>query len=74
MEMRYTARFTRIPSGFMGQLVEWPQVITEGKDIENCRAMIEDAVREMVLVYKEMGKPIPEPNDPAIYQPISFNA
>jgi len=27
----------------MGQLVEWPEVITEGKDIDECRAMLKDA-------------------------------
>ena len=24
----YTARYTKIASGYMGQLVEWPEVIT----------------------------------------------
>ena len=27
----YTAVFTPIASGFMGELEEWPAVITEGK-------------------------------------------
>ena len=26
----YTAKYTKIRSGYMGQLVEWPEVITEG--------------------------------------------
>ena len=26
----YTAKYTRIPAGYMGQLIEWPEVITEG--------------------------------------------
>ena len=26
----YTAKYVRIPSGYMGQLVDWPEVITEG--------------------------------------------
>ena len=28
----YTAKYTKIASGYMGQLVEWPEVITEGKE------------------------------------------
>ena len=73
-KQQYTARFTAIPSGMMGQLVEWPEVITEGKDIADCREMLADALREMVLAYQEMGKAIPEPRDPAVYEPISVRA
>ena len=43
----------------MGQLVEWPEVITEGKTIEECRADLRDALREMILAYKQQGKEIP---------------
>jgi predicted RNase H-like HicB family nuclease len=43
----------------MGQLAEWPEVITEGETLEDCRVMIEDALREMVEAYKELGKEIP---------------
>jgi len=43
----------------MGQLVEWPEVVTEGKDIEECRAMLRDALHEMVLAYNQLGKEIP---------------
>ncbi len=27
----------------MGQLIEWPEVVTEGKDIEECCAMLREA-------------------------------
>ena len=43
----------------MGQLVEWPEVITEGKDIEECRALMRDALREMILAYNQQQKEIP---------------
>lgn len=43
----------------MGQLIEWPEVITEGKDIEECRVMLRDALNEMVLAYMEQRKEIP---------------
>jgi predicted RNase H-like HicB family nuclease len=57
--INYTAKYTKITSGYMGQLVEWPEVVTEGKDLEDCRAMLRDALNEMVLAYKELGKEVP---------------
>ena len=43
----------------MCQLVEWPEVITEGKDIVECREMLRDALGEMVLAYKRQKREIP---------------
>ena len=57
--INYTAKYTKIDSGYMGQLVEWPEVLTEGKDLEECRAMLRDALNEMILAYRELGKEIP---------------
>ncbi len=47
MVRSYTAKYTKISSGYMGQLVEWPEVVTEGKTIEECREMLRDALQEM---------------------------
>lgn len=55
----YTARYTKLDSGYMGQLIEWPEVITEGRTLEECREMLEDALHEMVLAYREQNKEIP---------------
>ncbi len=55
----FTARYTRIENGYMGQLVEWPEVVTEGSNIEDCRNMLEDALQEMVLAYHEQSREIP---------------
>jgi predicted RNase H-like HicB family nuclease len=63
MDRSYTAKYSKIDSGYMGQLVEWPEVVTEGGDIEECRAMLRDALREMILAYQELGKEIPVGND-----------
>ena len=52
----YTAKYTKIPSGYLGQLVEWPEVVTEGKTLEECREMLKDALQEMVLTYRQQGK------------------
>jgi hypothetical protein len=29
----YPAKYTRFPCGYMGQFLEWPEVVTEGADI-----------------------------------------
>jgi predicted RNase H-like HicB family nuclease len=55
----YTAKYTKIDSGYMGQLVEWPEVITEGKTIEECREMLQDALHEMIIAYHQQEKEIP---------------
>ncbi len=59
MTRSYTAKYTKISSGYMGQLVEWPEVVTEGKTIEECREMLRDALREMIEAYKQQGREIP---------------
>jgi predicted RNase H-like HicB family nuclease len=55
----YTAKYTKTESGYMGQLVEWPEVVTEGKTLEECRELLKDALREMILAYRQQGKEIP---------------
>ena len=65
--MAYTAIYRKIPSGYLGQLVEWPQVITEGKDLDECRRMLKDALREMTAAHKDDGTEIP---GPVLYESI----
>jgi len=60
--VNYTAKYTKIDSGYIGQLVEWPEVVTESKDLEECRTMLRDALHEMVLAYDQLGKEIPVGN------------
>ena len=55
----YTAKYTKIGSGYMGQLVEWPEVITEGRTLEEWREMLKDALHEMILAYREQDREIP---------------
>ena len=59
MLRHYTAIYTPIESGYMGQLAEWPAVITEGATLEECRSMLEDALNEMIAAQKQLGKEIP---------------
>ncbi|MCF8039379.1 MAG: type II toxin-antitoxin system HicB family antitoxin [Desulfohalobiaceae bacterium] len=58
----FTAKYIKISSGYLGQLIEWPEVVTEGRDIEDCRSMLRDALKEMMLAYKQLGKEIPVGN------------
>ncbi len=55
----YTAKYTRIPSGYMGQLIEWPEVITEGKNLDECRELLQDALQEMMAAYRQQEKELP---------------
>ncbi len=59
MLRNYTAKYTKTDSGYMGQVVEWPEVVTEGQDIEDCREMLRDALDQMVAAYQEQQKEIP---------------
>ncbi|MBQ7151883.1 MAG: type II toxin-antitoxin system HicB family antitoxin [Synergistaceae bacterium] len=56
--MDFTACYTKLEHGYMGQLLEWPEVITEGATTEECRAMLIDAAQEMALAYDEDGREI----------------
>jgi predicted RNase H-like HicB family nuclease len=55
----FTANYTRITSGYMGQLIEWPEVITEGKTLDDCRQLLQDALKEMIVAYRQQDKEIP---------------
>ncbi len=59
MLITYTARYTKIDSGYMGQLIEFPEVITEGKNLEDCRTSLQDALEQMLLAYQQQSKEIP---------------
>jgi predicted RNase H-like HicB family nuclease len=56
----YTAKYAKIEAGYMGQLVEWPEVVTEGRTLEECRASLRDALWEMIQAYRQLGKEIPQ--------------
>ncbi len=43
----------------MGQLIEWPEVDMEGESLEDCRAMLQDALREMIAAYQQQKNEIP---------------
>lgn len=59
MLSNFTAKYTKISSGYLGQLIEWPQVVTEGNTLEECRELLQDAMNEMMIAYREQNKEIP---------------
>lgn len=73
MIQSYTAKYIKVSTGYMGQLVEWTEVVTEGKDIEECRLMLRDAVQEMILAYRQQGKEIPLGNSLIEQMPIEID-
>jgi predicted RNase H-like HicB family nuclease len=56
----YTARYTIIPTGYMGQLVEWPEVLTEGDTWEDYRELLQDVLQEMIAAYRQQQKELPQ--------------
>ena len=68
--MKFTACYTKLEHGYMGKILEWPGVITEGEDIEDCEEMLKDAARVMALAYSEDGKEIPQ--ETLIVKPIDI--
>lgn len=59
MLITYAAKYTKIDSGYMGQLVEWPEVLTEGSTLEDCREMLQDALHKMIMAYHQQNQEIP---------------
>lgn len=51
----YAACYTKIEAAYMGQLLEWPEVITEGATLEKCRAMLLDVAQEMTSMFRSRG-------------------
>ena len=60
--MQYTACYTKLEEGYgyMGQLLEWPNVITDGETIEDCRDSLIEVATEMADIYEEDGLEIPD--------------
>jgi predicted RNase H-like HicB family nuclease len=68
----FTAKYTKIPAGYMGQLIEWPEVVTEGETLEECNLMLKDALKEMIEAYKQLGREIPYTQ--TIFEQIAVDA
>ena len=53
----------------MGQIIEWPEVVTEGVDLDDCRASLKDALQQMILAQRDLGEGIPEGH--ALFEPLT---
>ncbi len=69
MFKHYTAKYTKISSGYMGQLIEWPEIVTEGKTFEDCRKSLKDALHEMILAYQQTGQELPAGT--SLFEPLT---
>ena len=70
MLSNYTAKYTKLQSGYMGQLIEWPEVVTEGTNFENCRESLKDALQEMILAYQQLDRELPVGGD--LFEPMTI--
>ena len=58
--MKFTVCYTKLEDGgYMGQLLEWTNVLTSGKDLDECRDLLIEVAGEMADIYKEDGLKIP---------------
>ncbi len=55
----FVATYQRISRGYMGRIVGFAGVVTEGKTLEACRESLNDALKEMILAYQQEGQPLP---------------
>ena len=70
--MQFTACYTKLEEGcgYMGQLLEWPNVITDGESLEDCRDSLIEVAAEMADIYEEDGLEIPDVS--LIVEPIDI--
>lgn len=61
--LEYHAAFYRIEDGwYMVRVLDFPGTITQGRDLEDARFMIRDALRLMAECTLERGESLPRPN------------
>jgi predicted RNase H-like HicB family nuclease len=61
--LEYHAAYYEIEDGwYMVRVLDFPGAISQGKDLEEARLMIRDALRLMAECTLEDGRPLPRPN------------
>lgn len=68
----FVATYQKVSRGYMGRVIGFPGVVTEGKTLEECRESLGDALREMILACRQDGQPIP--TGPPIFEPLVVEA
>lgn len=61
--LEYHAAYYRVEDGwYMARVLDFPGTISQGKNLQDARRMIRDALQLMVDYYLDEGKALPKPN------------
>jgi len=60
--LSYKAMYKFLPDGVHGEVLDFPGVITCGKDLEETRKLLESALVDMAETNLLNGEPLPRPN------------
>jgi len=61
--LEYHAAYYEIEDGwYFAEVVDFPGVLTQGKNLDDARFMVRDALRMMAEWSLEEGEPLPKPN------------
>jgi predicted RNase H-like HicB family nuclease len=61
--LKYHAAFFPIEDDwYLAEVLDFPGVITQGRDLDDARFMVRDALKLMAECYLEEGKALPKPN------------
>jgi predicted RNase H-like HicB family nuclease len=61
--LEYHAAYYLIEDGwYLAKVLDFPGVVTQGRNLNHARRMLRDALREMVLWNMEEGESVPLPN------------
>jgi len=66
--LTYKAMYGFLDEGVHGEVLDFPGVITCGKDLEETRRLLASALADMAETYLLHGEPLPKP-DPGITDP-----
>ena len=61
--LEYHAAYYVIEDGwFMAKVLDFPGVVTQGKNLDAAKKMLRSALQDMAIWYMEDGKAFPQPN------------
>jgi len=66
--LTYKAMYKFLDEGVHGEVLDFPGVITWGKDLEEARRLLASALADMAETYLLRGEPLPLP-DPNVTDP-----
>jgi predicted RNase H-like HicB family nuclease len=60
--LEYHAAYFEVEDGwYMGKVLDFPGVVTQGKTLDAAKKMVRSALRDMAIWYMEDGLPFPQP-------------